>query len=154
MPLLAIELPTQYIALLEARNNGAVRLSTLEQAKFGWTHATAAGVMARSWSLPEEFARLIECHTQLTQLIDSGSKDVSAISVALSASLPAASDKLWNEKDFFLNAFAKIAGPGADPKATLAKVDQEFTEFGPVLKLAAPGKSLVQYFEEAQPVAV
>lgn len=152
VPLLAKELPAQYIALLEGRNHGAVRLSTLEQEKFGWTHAAAAGVMARSWSLPEEFARLIECHTQLNQLVDSGSKDIGAIAVALSSSLPAASDKVWLERDTFLNAFAKIAGPGANPKEALAKVDQEFTEFGPVLKLAAPGKSLVQYLEETQPV--
>jgi HD-like signal output (HDOD) protein len=148
VPLLAKELPAQYISLLEGRNDGAVRLSTLEQAKYGWTHATAAGVMARSWSLPEEFARLIESHTQLNPLIESGSKDIGAISVALSSSLPAASDKVWHERDVFLSAFAKIAGPAANPKETLAKVDAEFTEFAPVLKLAAPAKSLAQYFEE------
>jgi hypothetical protein len=34
----------------------------------------------------------------------------------------------------------------------LAQVDAEFTEFAPVLKLTAPAKSLVQYFEETQPV--
>src|SRR5262245_34807560 len=98
VPLLAKELPTPYVGLLEGRNNGTVRLSSLEQAKYGWTHATAAGVMARSWSLPEEFARLIECHTQLDQLVSSGSKDIGGIAVALSSSLPAASDKVWSEK--------------------------------------------------------
>jgi hypothetical protein len=107
--------------------------------------------MARSWSLPEEFARLIECHTQLNELVEGGSKDIGALSVALSSALPAASDKTWNERETFLNAFTKIAGTGADPKETLAKVDAEFTEFAPVLKLTAPAKSLVQYFEE-QPV--
>jgi len=149
VPLLAKELPTQYAELLAARNDGAVRLSMLEQTKFGWTHAAAAGVMARSWSLPEEFARLIEKHTELNQLVDSGGKDVGAISVALSSSLPAASDKTWMERETFLTAFAKIAGPGVNPKESLAKVDQEFTEFGPVLKLTAPAKSLVAYLEEA-----
>lgn len=153
VPLLAKELPAQYINLLEGRNGGEVRLSTLEQAKYGWTHATAAGVMARSWSLPEEFARLIESHTQLNQLVESGSKDIGGLSVALSSLLPAASDKIWHERDAFLAAFTKIVGAGANPKETLAKVDAEFTEFAPVLKLAAPAKSLVQYFEE-QPVAV
>ncbi|WP_254507919.1 HDOD domain-containing protein [Anatilimnocola floriformis] len=148
VPLLAKELPTQYVELLQGRNNGEVRLSTLEQAKFGWTHATAAGVMARSWSLPEEFARLIEKHCDLNQLVDSGSKDIGAVSVALSASLPAASDKVWCERETFLAAFTKVAGPGVNPKEALAKVDQEFTEFGPVLKLAAPAKSLVAYLEE------
>lgn len=153
VPLLAKELPAQYISLLEGRNGGAVRLSELEQAKYGWTHATAAGVMARSWSLPEEFARLIESHTQLKTLVDSSSKDIGALSVALSSSLPAASDKEWNERETFVNSFIKIVGPGANVKETLAKVDAEFTEFAPVLKLVAPAKSLVQYFEE-QPAAV
>ncbi|QDU29589.1 HDOD domain protein [Anatilimnocola aggregata] len=153
VPLLAKELPAQYLTLLEGRNNGSSRLSDLEQAKYGWTHADAAAVMARSWSLPEEFARLIESHTKLNQLIAADSKDIGALAVALSSSLPAASDKLWAEREAFVEAFAKIAGPTANPAQTLAIVDKEFTEFAPVLKLVAPAKSLVQYFEE-QPVAV
>jgi HD-like signal output (HDOD) protein len=152
VPLLAKELPSQYLALLEGRNQGAQRLSDLEQDKYGWTHATAAGVMARSWSLPEEFARLIESHTQLNQLLATNSKDLGAVAVALSSSLPAASDKVWSERELFLSAFEKIAGPSANPSQTLAQVDAEFTEFAPVLKLTAPAKSLVQYFEETQPV--
>lgn len=152
VPLLAKELPGQYLTLLESRNNGAQRLSDLEHSQYGWTHATAAGVMARSWSLPEEFARLIESHTQLNQLLATDSKDLGAVAVALSSSLPAASDKVWSERELFLNAFSKIAGPGCNPAQTLALVDTEFTEFAPVLKLTAPAKSLVQYFEETQAV--
>jgi HD-like signal output (HDOD) protein len=148
VPLLAKELPAQYLTLLTGRNQGTQRLSDLEQSQFGWTHAQAAGVMARSWSLPEEFARLIEKHAQLNQLLAGDGKDVGAISVALSSSLPAASDKNWVERDTFLAAFAKIAGPAAKPSELLALVDREFTEFGPVLKLAAPAKGLVQYLEE------
>jgi HD-like signal output (HDOD) protein len=148
VPLLAKELPAQYLTLLTGRNQGAQRLSDLEQSQFGWTHAQAAGVMARSWSLPEEFARLIEKHAQLNQLLAGDGKDVGAISVALSSSLPAASDKNWVERDTFLAAFSKIAGPAAKPSELLALVDREFTEFGPVLKLAAPAKGLVQYLDE------
>jgi HD-like signal output (HDOD) protein len=150
VPLLAKELPTQYLGLLEGRRQGTVRLSDLEQAQFGWTHATAAGVMARSWSLPEEFARLIESHTQLNKLTAGDCKDVGAISVALSSSLPAVSDPAWHERETFLAAFTKLAGT-AKPADVLAQVDREFTEFAPVLKLAAPAKGLVQYLEE-QPV--
>jgi hypothetical protein len=106
--------------------------------------------MARSWSLPEEFARLIESHTQLNKLTAGDCKDVGAISVALSSSLPAVSDPAWHERETFLAAFTKLAGT-AKPADVLAQVDREFTEFAPVLKLAAPAKGLVQYLEE-QPV--
>src|SRR5438874_5360682 len=59
IPLLAKEQPTKYLKLLEARREGESRLSDLEREEFGWTHAEAAGFMARQWSLPEEFAQLI-----------------------------------------------------------------------------------------------
>jgi HD-like signal output (HDOD) protein len=150
VPLLAKELPAQYLTLLTGRNKGAARLSDLEQAQFGWTHAAAAGVMARSWSLPEEFARLIENHTSLDRLISGDCKDVGAISVALSSSLPAASDQAWAEREAFIAAFTKIAGPASKPAELLAQVDREFTEFAPVLKLATPAKALAQYFTEQQ----
>ncbi len=153
VPLLAKELSAEYVTLLEGRNHGAARLSDLEQAKYGWTHATAAGQMARSWSLPEDFARLIENHTQLNQLLATASKDMGAIAVALSSMLPAASDKVWTEREAFLTAFSKIAGPTSSVAKTLAQVDIEFTEFAPVLKLATPAKTLIHFLEEV-PVAV
>ncbi len=84
VPLLSKELPTQYAKLLEGRAGGKHRLSSLEQAEFGWDHAQAAAFIARQWSLPEEFSRLIEGHTQFDKLFAEGSKDVGLLSVSFS----------------------------------------------------------------------
>jgi len=148
IPLLAKEQPARYLKLLESRHEGEARLSDLERAEFGWTHAEAAGFMARQWSLPEQFAQLIEAHTQLDEFLAEGCKDAGKVAVALSALLPAANDDQWYERQKFLAAFEQLSG-GQRPLADiLAQVDQEFTEFAPVLKLATPAKSLVQHLTE------
>src|SRR5262245_64307352 len=148
IPLLAKEQPAKYLKLLEARKEGETRLSDLERAEFGWTHAEAAGFMARQWSLPEEFAQLIEAHTKLDQFLTEGCKDAGKVAVALSALLPAAHDDEWFERKKFLGAFEKLSG-GKRPIAEIfAQIDQEFTEFAPVLKLSTPGKSLVQHLAD------
>lgn len=155
IPLLAKELPQKYVQLLQNRNGGEVRLSTLEQQAFGWNHGEAAGVMARSWKLPENFCSLIECHTQLDQLLAAGSKEAGKLSVALSASLPVGADKIWAERNSFVKAFDTItAGTGKSAADLLAAVDKEFTEFAPVLKLAVPAKTLVQQLSETAPATV
>src|SRR5215216_2915138 len=107
VPLLAKEQPANYLKLLEARREGETRLSDLERAEFGWTHAEAAGFMARQWSLPEEFAQLIEAHTKLDRYLTDGCKDPGQVAVALSACLPAAHDDDWFERPKFLNAYQK-----------------------------------------------
>jgi HD-like signal output (HDOD) protein len=152
VPLLAKEQPSKYLKLLEARREGEARLSDLERAEFGWTHAEAAGFMARQWSLPEEFAQLIEAHTQLDRFLAEGSKDIGKTSVALSALLPSAHDEMWYEQQKFLSAFDTLTGNRGSVAEIFAQIDREFTEFAPVLKLATPGKLLVEHLT-AQPVA-
>jgi HD-like signal output (HDOD) protein len=148
IPLLSKELPTQYTKLLEGRAGGKHRLSTLEQAEFGWDHAQAAGVIARAWSLPEEFSRLIEGHTQLDKLLAESSKDIGLLSVSLSANLPTATDNEWLDGPAFVAAFEKLAaGKGKTLAEVFAAVDKDFAEFAPMLKLQACGKSLVQNLE-------
>jgi HD-like signal output (HDOD) protein len=152
IPLLAKEQPTKYLKLLESRREGETRLSDLERAEFGWTHAEAAGFMARQWSLPEEFAQLIEAHTKLDQFLKEGCKEAGKLSVALSALLPAAHDNEWFEREKFLSAYERLSA-GRQPVAEMfAQIDQEFTDFAPVLKLATPGKSLVMHLSDPAPV--
>ena len=110
IPLLAKEQPAKYLKLLEGRKEGEKRLSDLERAEFGWTHAEAAGFMARQWSLPEEFAQLIEAHTKLDEFLKEGCKEPGKVAVAFSALLPAAHDDEWFEREKFLSAFHKLAG--------------------------------------------
>ena len=149
VPLLAKEQPVRYLKLLEARTHGESRLSDLERAEFGWTHADAAGYMARHWSLPEEFAKLIEAHTQLDQLVAAEKKEPGKLSVALSALLPANQDQEWYEREKFLAAFGRLtAGRTRSVADIFTQIDGEFAEFAPVLKLASPAKSLVQHLAE------
>ena len=154
VPLLAKEQPVRYLKLFESRCHGESRLSDLERAEFGWTHAEAAGYMARHWSLPEEFAKLIETHTQLDQLMTSSTKEVGKLAVALSALLPANHDEQWYEREKFLAAYETLAANRGRQVADLfAQIDTEFAEFAPVLKLATPAKSLVQHLA-AEPAKV
>jgi len=149
IPLLAKELPKEYESLLEARNGGASRLSDLEQARFGWNHADASAMMARNWSLPDQFVSLIEDHIDLVRAVDSGISGAQAVS--LSAMLPSAKDDLWDERDVFLAAFERLA-PTSSPSihSILASVDEAFGEFAPILKLAIPARALVDVLEADQ----
>src|SRR5947207_3383244 len=148
IPLLAKEQPAKYLKLLEGRKEGETRLSDLERAEFGWTHAEAAGFMARQWSLPEEFAQLIEAHTKLDEFLGKGFKDAGKVAVALSALLPAAHDDQWYDRPKFLAAYEKLSAGRRSIDEIFLQVDQEFTKFAPVLKLATPGKSLAHHLAE------
>ncbi len=150
IPLLAKEAPGAYDKLLDARKDGAVRLSELERRIFGWTHAEAGAMIARQWNLPDEFAILIEAHLDLEEHLKAPQKESAAIAVGLSSLLPATSDSQWNDCTRFVESFERAVGPsGPAPSEILAQVDDEFTEFAPVLKLSSPGKSLVEILEEA-----
>ena len=150
IPLLAKEAPAAYNKLLDARNDGKVALSELERRIFGWTHAEAGGMIARQWNLPDEFAVLIEAHLDLEERLKAPANESAAIAVGLSALLPATSDSQWSDSTRFVECFEQAVGTnGPSPGEILAQVDEEFTEFAPVLKLSAPSKSLVEILEEA-----
>jgi HD-like signal output (HDOD) protein len=154
VPLLAKELGPAYAKLIEGRKSGEVRLSVLEQAEFGFDHAQAGAQMARSWSLPAEFAKLIESHTRIDELLANEKREIGPTAVALSALLPAANDAQWFERDKFLASFETACKAAPKPLGDLlAQVDKDYTEFAPVLKIAAPSKSLVQLLGETTPVA-
>ncbi len=150
IPLLAKEAPAAYNRLLDARKDGTVRLSDLERKVFGWTHAEAGAMIARQWNLPDEFAVLIEAHLDLEDRLKDPAKEAAAIAVGLSALLPATGDSCWSDCDRFVASFEEAAGStGPTPSEILAQVDEEFTEFAPVLKLSTPSKSLAEILEEA-----
>ena len=150
VPLLAKELPKEYLELLEARQALGRRLSDLERERFGWTHAEAAAAMARGWKMPDDFAALLENHTKIDELLSTGTARPDQVAVAVSALLPSISDERWAECANFDTVYNKVR-PANGPTAQelLAQVDQEFTEFAPVLKLTTPAKSLVAWYEES-----
>ncbi|NQU19659.1 MAG: HDOD domain-containing protein [Candidatus Nealsonbacteria bacterium] len=149
VPLLAKEAPQLYEKLLETRENG-MRLSALEQRVCGWTHAEAGGIMARGWNLPESFSVLVESHLDVERWAAQPEAEGDKLSVALSALLPCSADPTWNEHALFDEYYQKIC-PSGGPSVPeiLVQIDDEFTEFAPLLKLATPGKSLVDYHNEA-----
>jgi HD-like signal output (HDOD) protein len=149
VPLLAKELSTEYAALLEARQCGRQRLSQLELERFGWTHAAAAAQMARQWNLPEEFAALIERHTDMELLETRRHASPGQVAVALSSLLPAVSDEAWLECTGFEKYFQHLAPAGVSLGQFLENIDREFVDFAPVLKIAAPAKTLVMCHREA-----
>lgn len=153
IPLISKELPERYLRVLAGREGGMRRLSDVEMEVFGWTHADAAAAMSRQWSLPEEFAVLIEQHCKLDELLNAIPLQPGPVSVALSSQLPAVADDEWFERDEFADAFKKAAGPAAsNVQAFLAEVDKQFAEFAPVLKLQIPARSLADFYENAEAV--
>ncbi len=149
VPLLAKELPEAYVELLENRNDGQARLSTLEQDRFGWNHAEAVAMLARSWSLPEQFAVLIESHNKIDEWADKSDSDPGKFAVALSALLPSSADKLWHDRVQLEELYNRVKGSGPNIADLLEEIDTSFEEFAPVLKLATPAKSLVESYQEA-----
>ena len=150
VPLLAKEVPEVYVKLLEARQGGKVRLSLLEEKQFGCTHAEAAGIMARQWNLPDQFAVLVENHAMIERLAAAPEPDRARLAVALSALLPSAVDPSWPECSRLEEYYAKVSPEGSPPVADLlASVDREFSEFAPVLKLSAPNMTLVESYQQS-----
>lgn len=150
VPVLAKEAPQLYEKLLSARHEGQRRLSALEDSVFGWTHAKAAGDMARQWNLPEEFAVLVESHPYIERWACDARAQPAKVAVALSALLPATADPVWHERVPFEEYYRKVAPIGSpEVLELLRQTDDEFADFAPVLKVSAPRKSLTESFDEA-----
>jgi len=153
VPLLAKELTKRYEHVLAQRSTGQ-RLSELEKAEFGWSHATAGAVMARKWNLPEEFAQLIEQHTELEALLTDPTSEPSQLAVALSSLLPISSDPEWADCQAFEAAYNKLTGGhGQKLPELLIQIDEQFAEFAPVLNISTPAKTLLDCYQEATTVA-
>ena len=150
VPLLAKALPGDYADLLEQRAAGGGRLSDLEQARFGWTHADAAALLADSWHLPEEFVDWMRHHASWEQLAIDPAATPAQLAIALSALLPPAIDDHWDERDQLTAAYQQVCPEnGADLVEVLEQVDREFAEFGPLLQIGQPGPSLVARYQAA-----
>ncbi len=156
VPLLAKEVPEAYDALFGARRDSEsqVRLSKLEQHVFGWTHAEAAGIMARQWNLPEEFATLIEAHLAIDQWVSQADAEPGKLAVAMSALLPPVSDKGWAEFEMFERYYEQVRpANGPSVPELLGQIDEEFADFAPVLRMAAPSSTLVESYNQVTAAA-
>ena len=138
IPLLAKEMPESYGELLGAREHGRKRLSDLEQERFGWNHAEAGGTLASRWGLPDAFASLIHTHSQ-DALAPGKQLSLASRIVMLCAALPSASDDCWHECGPFTALFSELIGARCvSIHDIFERVDNEFREFAPLLKLNLP----------------
>ena len=154
VPLLAKENSKSYVELLMARDNGRVRLSHLEKEAFGWTHSDAAGMMARQWNLPNDFAAAIESHHAIEQYAANAKAHPGKTAVALSALLPTVADPEWTECRLFEQYYDQTVPSGSLTVAEmLAQIDEQFVNFAPVLKVSTPNKSLVDCYQEVTAAA-
>ena len=153
IPLLLKELPEQYAEMIERRGIEHVRLSHLEREMFGWDHAQAAAALCRNWKLPEEFAAIIERHTEFGDLISAQPRKLDAACVALASLLPTCKDDEWAERDSFI-AGINLLLPGGNGTVLelLQQADAAFDEFAPLMNLPVPERSLVNWIEGQQPL--
>ena len=147
IPILAKESPPSYVKLLESRRGGKIRLSSLERQAFGWTHAQAAGMIARHWKLPNDLVCLIENHTAIDKFSGKPGDAPDVVTIAMSALLPTVADPEWTECRQFDSYYEKII-PGNNPAVVelLDHVDKEYDCFAPIMKLPVPAKSLVERY--------
>jgi HD-like signal output (HDOD) protein len=154
VPLLVKILPQQYKEMLDGDQAARARLSQLENKRFGWNHATAAGMVARAWGLPEKLAVLIESHADEAPSLDAADRATGKLVVGISALLPSATNPDWSERDRFEQLYAKIrCDHWPDPAALFERIDDEFQEFAAALKLSVPGCSLVEVYQAPQGAA-
>lgn len=148
IPLLLKELPEQYADLVQRRGVEHVRLSHLEREVFGWDHAQAAAALCRNWKLPEEFASIIERHTEFADLINAEPRKLDAACVALASLLPTCKDDEWEERDVFIAGLKQLV-PAGNVVELLQQADSAFDEFAPLMNLPVPERSLSKWIEEA-----
>ena len=149
IPLLIKQRPEAYGEVMnKSSQTPTTRLSSLEQTTFGWDHADAAGILGRSWKLPDPLVTIVENHLNIEEAVNNFEQHYEQSIVALSAFLPVAKYPEWDEKGAFLAHFNAIF-PGKIQLllAIFSKVDQEYEQYASILQLAKPKVSMMEYWE-------
>lgn len=150
IPMLANALPKDYAEMLESVHDKGYRLSELERVRFGWDHGIAAGITGRSWNLPEDLVHLIECHIDLSHDIDKPLQPEER-AIAFSSLLPTVANNLWPEFETFCDYYARHLPDGSPTvRDLLEKIDAEFVELAPMMKVGTPSTTLAMYYDQAE----
>lgn len=150
IPVLLNAMPDVYEKLIQRRTDEKVRLSTLEREELGWDHAEAAAALCRNWHLPHDFAKLIERHPAVDEIIEAGESEFDCACVAVASLLPACTDNDWEEQhDFFSSVLRVSSAFHIDFTLLFRTVDKDFEEFAPLIGLPLPSKSLAGWFRDA-----
>lgn len=147
VPLLLKQSPQEYGTILNRLNDTPeARLSNLEQEKFGWTHADAAGVLGQNWKLPDPLTNLMMNHLVLDEPVANFESNPEQVVVSLSALIPSATRAEWTEKALFMKYYPNIVGSKAIPlDHFFSKVDKEFEQYAAILQISKPKRQLVDY---------
>jgi len=149
IPLLLKRSPQDYgniLATLKA--TPAAQLSALESKKFGWTHATAAGVLGKNWKLPDQLISLMTNHLCLDQSVATFENNPEQFAVSLSALLPSTIRDNWQEKELFMERYSMLLCSKELPlEHFFAKVDKEFEQYAAIIQILKPKRQLVEYLE-------
>ena len=147
IPVLAKEMPDKYVALLQESNGDGCRLIELEENRFGWNHAQAAGKMALQWNLPENITTLIASHSVLSF---SPTTMLPSI-VALSAILPGGGGELWAHRETFEAGFEAICQQQFSIASVFEEVDLGYNDIAPLMKLSGNIKPLATIWSSVEP---
>jgi len=144
IPLLLKKKPQQMSMLIqEVKKHPEKRLSELELANHGWTHADAAEMMCLSWKIPEDLRKLLANHTKIEPYVERPTDNPEQLVVSLSALLPSVSSSRWYEEGK-LRYHMNMVFPTQTTllEDIFAQVDQEYDQFASVLQISKPKTSL------------
>ncbi|MDR2643099.1 MAG: HDOD domain-containing protein [Planctomycetaceae bacterium] len=149
IPMLLKLKPIEYGDLIARyRESENVRLSTLEDERFGWNHAQAGGILGRTWKLPHLLTLIIEEHIEIEELVRSFDSNSEEAAVAISAMLPTDSRNVWSEADLFMKYFkAMLPGKVELIKRLFERVDREFEQYASVIQIGKTKKKLMDYLD-------
>ena len=145
IPLLLKKKPQQTSQLIQdLKKQPDIRLSDLEMATHGWTHADAAEIMCESWKIPEDLRTLMANHTKIEPYIERPMDNPTQLVVSLSALLPTVVSKHWHEEKM-LRHYMQTVFPTQPTlmEDLFAQVDQEFELFSMVLQISKPKEPLM-----------
>jgi hypothetical protein len=92
---------------------------------------------------------LIENHLEIDRWIRDPQAEAGKLVVALSAMLPTSADRTWADRTQFEHYYQAVCPAGNPPLVEfLEKIDEQYADFAPVLKLSTPSRSLVDCYEE------
>ncbi|MDR2644329.1 MAG: HDOD domain-containing protein [Planctomycetaceae bacterium] len=156
VPILAQKKPAEYTQFLNNLENGKTRLSELEYASFGWSHADAGAFLVQEWGLGEDFAQLIQGHIS-NGLMDSNVNDFvpSSAILKLSSILPSSKETEWADADKFMEWFQQLSGKlnlagkkVPTPVDVFTACDEQFMDMLPITKTPPPELSLSDHLKK------
>lgn len=152
LPILAQTWPSEYTEILNERKARRLRLSDLEQDRFGWNHAVAGAYLADEWGFDEPFCETIAEHIRPNFDIDietCSDRELQHSIVALSSLLPSVIDETWEEADQFFNVYFRFLHSGMPyPDVLFSQIEAQVAELINLSQLGTVSNSLLDFHKK------